>query len=123
MTAILQKQTVISIFQEIKAHPAWHGMISGLNAEKMLRGRKTPYLYLLRAGEFEEGHEADFYVTFVCPDLSIMHQPFVITDTPCGWYFEQGNGGGPFNHATIDDVLHLIMHCHKDACSPLKKMT
>jgi hypothetical protein len=123
MTVLLQEQTVISIFNEIKAHPAWHGMISGMNAEKMLRGRKIPYLYLLRAGEFEDERETDYYVTFTLPTLSIMHQPFTITTTPQGWYFEQGTGGGPFTHASLDDVLHLIMHCHKDACSPLKKMT
>lgn len=123
MTAILQEQTVISIFQEINAHPAWYGMISGLKAEKILMGRKIPYLYLLRSGEYEGEREADYYITFVLPDLSVMHQPFVITDTQQGWYFENGAGGGPFTNTTIDDVLHLIMHCHKDACSPLKKMT
>lgn len=120
MTALLQEQTVISVFNEIKAHPAWHGMISGLHAEKMLRGEKKPYLYLLRAGEYEGQREVDYYVTFVLPDFSIKHQPFVITETQHGWYFENANGG-PITHS-IDEVLHLIMHCHKDECRPFKKM-
>ncbi len=118
MTALLQEQTVISIFNEIKAHPAWYGMISGLTAEKMLRRKKTPYLYLLRAGEYEGTREADYYVTYMLPDFSIKHQPFVITQTQQGWYFENGSGG-PITH-TIDDVLHFIMHCHKDECTPFK---
>ena len=102
-----------SIEQNIVDHPAWHGRMSGLPAEKLLRGEK-PYLYILRAGE----NEMDYYVTFVLPDLSIKHQPYVITLSPEGWYYENFNGGGPFTNASIDDVLHLIMHCDKGANTP-----
>ena len=112
MSTALQEYTnhLSSIEQEINNHPAWHGRMSGLSAEKLLRGRKTPYLYIIRAGE----NEMDYYVTFVLPDLSIRHQPFVITVTPQGWYFENAAATGPFNlAASIDDVLHLIMHCEK----------
>ena len=111
MSTLAQKYTsqLSSIEKEIANHPAWHGRMSGLPAEKLLRG-KNPYLYLLRAGE----NEMDYYVTFVLPDLSIRHQPFVITVTPQGWYFENAAATGPFNlAASIDDVLHLIMHCEK----------
>ena len=116
MYTLLKGQTnyLSSIEQEIANHPAWHGAISGLAAEKVLRGKKTPYLYLLRAGE----NEMDYYVTFLCPDLSIEHRPFVITVAPEGWYYENSNAGGPFASASIDDVLHLIMHCAKGANSP-----
>ena len=106
-----------SIVREIEEHPAWHGRVSGLEAEKMMRGRKIPYLYILRAGEYE----TDYYVTFLLPDLSIKHQPFIITDTAEGWYFENTGGGGPFTTASIDDVLHLIMHCGKQA--PVAKVS
>ncbi|MDR3624935.1 MAG: hypothetical protein P4L16_07345 [Chlamydiales bacterium] len=104
-----------SIIQEIKGHPAWYGRLSGLKAEKLLRGRKTPYLYILREGE----NEGDFYVTFVLPDLSIKHQPFVVTITEEGWHCENWALCGPLTPAaSIDDVLHLIMHCGRLACSP-----
>lgn len=104
-----------SIYEEIEQHPAWIGSTSGLKAEKILRGRKRPYLYLLRQGEFEN----DYYVTFVHPDFSIKHTPFIITTTLEGWHYENASGGGPYTDASIDDVLHLIMHCHKDECAPL----
>lgn len=120
MTAILVERNEVSIFEEIQKHPAWKGRLSGLTAEKLLRGRKTPYLYLLRAGEFESENAIDYYVTFIAPDLSIHHQAFVITNTAEGWSYEQGGNGGPYTKASINDVLHLIMHCHKDACMPLK---
>jgi hypothetical protein len=104
-----------SIEEDMQLHPAWLGSISGLKAEKLLRGKKTPYLYLLREGE----HENDYYVTYLLPDLSIRHQPFVITATKEGWSFENGGAGGPFTNSSIDDVIHLIMHCEKHECLPL----
>jgi len=103
-----------TIEQQTQLHPAWIGRVSGLKAEKLLRGRKTPYLFVLRAGECEH----DYYVTFVGHDFSIHHQPFVLTTKEEGWFFEQGGGGGPFVEATIDDVIHLIMHCGKNDCTP-----
>ena len=119
MTAISKTQSTVSIFKEIVEHPAWKGKLSGLSAEKMLRGKKTPYLYLLRAGEHEGEKETDYYVTFILPDCSIKHQPFVITDSSEGWYYENSGAGGPYTEASIEDVLHLIMHCRRDACTPL----
>ncbi|MFS8564122.1 MAG: hypothetical protein LVR00_07350 [Rhabdochlamydiaceae bacterium] len=116
MSTLLKEQThyLSSIEQEIADHPAWHESLSGLAAEKLLRGRKTPYLYLLRAGE----SVMSYYVTFLRPDLTIEHRPFVITLSPEGWHYENGNTGGPFARASIDDVLHLIMHCAKGANHP-----
>lgn len=108
-----------TINQEIQLHPAWYGDISGLKAEKLLRGRNQPYLYLLRAGEHEGESETDYYVTFILPDNTVKHQPFVITLTSEGWYYENGSPGGPFTNASIDDVLHLMMHCSEHDCVPL----
>jgi hypothetical protein len=119
MSTLLQLFAEYSINQEIERHPAWLGPISGLKAEKLLRGRKKPYLYVLRAGEGERENETDYYVSFIIPDFSIKHQPFVITVTSEGWYFENAGIGGPYTHASIDDVLHLMMHCPKEACLPL----
>lgn len=119
MSTQLELYVENSINQEIEYHSAWLGQISALKAEKYLRGHKKPYLYVLRAGEGERENETDYYVSFVLPDFSIKHQPFVITVTFEGWYFENGATGGPFTHESIDDVLHLMMHCPKEACVPL----
>ena len=103
------------IIQDIEAHPAWRGRLSGLEADKLMRGGKIPYRYILRAGEYE----GDYYVTYLLPDLSIKHQPFVINLTNDGWCFENTTPfAGPFTEAVIDDVIHLIMHCRKYACTP-----
>lgn len=104
-----------AVLNSIMFHPAWLGHISGLKAEKMLRGRNKPYLYVLRAGE----HEMEYYATFVDHDLTISHRPFVITIGPEGWYHENGGGGGPYKEKTINDIIHLIMHCEKNECTPL----
>lgn len=96
-----------SVIQEIENHQSWHGHISGLEAEKLLRGKNTPHLYILRSGE----HKGDYYVTFTTSDLTIKHQPFVITITHEGWHFQNAGNCGPLTTACFDDVLHLIMHC------------
>ena len=65
MLAILH-ESLITVEQDIQFHPAWIGLVSGLKAEKVLRNKKIPYLYLLRGGETEH----DYYVSFVLPDFS-----------------------------------------------------
>jgi len=120
MTAILKTLIEYNINQEIQLHPAWLGAVSGLKAEKMLRGKNKPYLYVLRTGESETENTTDYYVTYIGSDLSIRHQPVIITTTMEGWYYENGGGMGPFsNDVSINDVLHHIMHCEKGECSPL----
>jgi hypothetical protein len=102
-----------SIFMEIENHPAWIGNVPGLKADKMLRGKKA-YQFVLRAGE-----ERDYYyVTFAQEDGSVRHIPFTLWTSAEGWHYENNSNGGPFKHASIDDVLHLIMHCHKNECAP-----
>jgi hypothetical protein len=119
MSALLNFLDHDSITQDILLHPAWHGEMRGLDAEKRLRGKKTPYLYLLRAGETTSENVTDYYVTFISRDLSVRHQAFIITTTGEGWYFENGGNGGPYQSGSIEDVLHLIMHCGKGECVPL----
>lgn len=108
-----------SIINEIESHPSWLGNISGLKAERMLKKWKKPYLYVLRSGENAGETETDFYVSFILPDLSIRHQPFIITLSQEGWYWANTGGGGPNTEASIEDVLHLMMHCDKHECVPL----
>lgn len=122
MSANVRKPLEHSIHRDIQNHSAWYGNISGLKAEKMLRGRKTPYLYLLRAGENTIGNETDYYVSFILPDLTIKHQPFIITLTSEGWYYENYSAGGPYAQESIEDVLHLMMHCQQEDCEPLNKL-
>lgn len=124
MNVVLKEHTKettdqISVIQEIENHVAWHAHISGLKAEKLLRGRKTPYLFMLRSGEYE----GDYYVTFTTSDLTIKHQPFVITTTPEGWYFQNGGSGGPYTTNSFDDILHLIMHCRKVDPTPMTSIS
>jgi hypothetical protein len=119
MSALLNKSIEDAIHEEIRSHIAWHGDMSGLTAEKRLRERKTPHLYLIRAGEIDRGDHKDYYVSFILEDLTIKHQPFTITETAEGWYYENMGGGGPYNQASILDVLHLIMHCQKEEIIPL----
>jgi hypothetical protein len=115
MTAILKKDTLSDIELEIMQHPAWLGYVSGLKAEKLLRGKKRSYLYVLRAGE----NDLDYYVTFLRPDGGIEHRPFVIKLSPEGWSYENSGEAGPFREASIEDVLYRIMHCEKGQNSPL----
>jgi len=122
MSAIAKKFVEAVVNEEIRSHKAWYGNISGLAAEKMLRGRKTPYLYLLRKGENESENVSDYYVSFILPDLSIRHQPFVITVTTEGWEWENTGTGGCPPEASIEDVLYLMMHCEKSEPSPLNKL-
>lgn len=119
MSAVLRKTVFSAINLEIKTHIAWKGRLSGLQADKMLRNQTTPYLYILREGENESEEQTDYYVSFVLPDLSIKHQPFVITIVPEGWYYENSGAGGPFTDmVSIDEVLHLMMHCPQGANTP-----
>ncbi len=115
MSAIIQNISNQQIHDEIKTHPAWRGSISGLKAEKMLRGQ-APYLYILRMGHFENEYEVEYYATFVHSDGTVRHQPFVITSTRESWIYENGNVGSPHEHgsSSINDVLHLIMHCSQE---------
>ena len=116
MVAALQDQGTIFrssfITQDILSHPAWHGEIRGLQADKLLRGAPT-YTYLLRQGESSSETETDYYVSFVLPDSTIRHQPFVVTIHPWGWCCENNVGLGPFIYEGINDVLYLMMHCNQ----------
>lgn len=106
------------IHDGITSHRAWRGNISGLKAEKMLRG-KTPYLYILRTGHFQNEQQVEYYATFVHADGSVRHQPVVITTTAEGWHYENHSVLGPINYMySIDDVMHFIMHCSREEAKP-----
>lgn len=122
MSAIAKKFVEAIVNEEIRSHKAWYGNISGLAAEKMLRGFKTPYLYLLRKGENESETTSDYYVSFILPDLTVRHQPFVIVVTSEGWEWFNSGTGKCRPEASIEDVLHLMMHCEKQQPAPFNKL-
>lgn len=102
-----------SNFNVIETHPSFLGCISGLKAEKLLRGKNKPYMYVLRQGECIGA----YYVTFVHPDGFVKHTPFELVHTPQGWFCENG-GSFEFNEC-IDEVIHKVMHCEQNECQPL----
>lgn len=115
MSALLEQETqMYCVLDSITDHPAWLDHVSGLKADKMLRGKKT-FQYVLRAGEFDQ----EYYVSFVGEDGSIRHVPFVISVKPEGWYYENAAGSGPYKEEPIDHVLHRIMHCEEGQNTPL----
>lgn len=123
MSAESKKLQEFTIFEGITCHPAWHGNIPGLHAEKMLRGLDIPYLYILRKGELStKENEEHYYVSFILPDFSIKHQPVVVSIGPEGWFYENGGPGPkPYQNYTLEPVLHLIMHCEEGKCVPYVK--
>lgn len=118
MSTVLKVFETASDMQGISAHPAFKSNVSGLEAEKMLRGKKASYLYILREGEEGKGEERNYYVTFLDSEFVVRHQPFVVTEEGDEWSYENGHGAGPFKEEQIGDVVHLIMHCGKNSCSP-----
>jgi hypothetical protein len=121
MPTTIRKRLLHPIHRDIQAHPAWYGRISGLVADKMLRNRETPFLYLLREGEHQTEDEMDYYISFVLKDLTIRHHPFRITITAKRWCYDDTDLRGPFAEESITDVLHLMMGCQKEDCIPLSK--
>lgn len=110
------------IHREIQTNPAWFGRISGLVADKMLRNKKIPFLYILREGECDEGGRTNYYISFLLRDLSIRHHPFVIATTAEGWYYDDADTGGPFKDTSFENVLHLMMGCQQGDCVPFKNV-
>lgn len=115
MTTNLKEKEIDQNDPHIHSHVAWCGHITGLDAEEKLKGERL-FVYLLREGE----SPSNYYVSFVDLDGRIKHQPFLIRLSPHGWYCRNGNGSGPFLNQTIEEVVHLIMHCKQEECAPLK---
>jgi hypothetical protein len=122
MSALSNKLQEFTIFEGIECHPAWHGLLTGISTEKMLRKIQVPFTYILRKGEHTNiENEEHYYVSFVLPDLTVKHQALIVTTSPEGWCYENGKPGGPFQNISLEPVLHLIMHCEEGQCTPLIK--
>ncbi len=122
MSALSNKLQEFTIFEGIACHPAWHGNMTGIDAERTLRNLKVPYLYILRKGEVAVNeNEEHYYVSFILPDFSVKHQALVVSIGHDGWCYENSKPGGPYQNLSLDPVLHLIMHCEEGECIPFVK--
>lgn len=98
----------------ITHHPAWHGNLSGMDCEQILR-EYFPRSYLLRAGE-EKFH---YYLSFVDQSrLNFKHQPFMIDCVHREWIYRNGN----IHHSeNLEDIITAILHCTMNECLPILK--
>ncbi len=104
------------IEESIQNHMAWCTNVTGLESEDLLKGHPT-FTYILRVGE----KPSNYYVSFLQPDGLVKHQPFVIRYLDGAWYYRNYKTAGPFENQTIDDIVHMIMHCDRSECRPLAK--
>lgn len=99
--------------EEIQCHLAWHGMITGILCEAILRDR-APYTYLLRQGE--ELHH--YYCSFVREDGRFHHQPFIVEASRQAWFYLNFTH---HNSETLEGLIPKILHCEKEKCLSLTK--
>jgi hypothetical protein len=99
---------------EILSHTAWHGDLSGMECEDILRGL-LPGSFLLRAGE----RKFQYYLSYVVENsFTFKHQPFsiAINDHQTGWGYRNGS-----HHwaATLDLLIPVILHRPFEECIPI----
>jgi hypothetical protein len=98
---------------EIQNHPAWHGNITGMRCEGILRDRPVN-TYLIRQGE----KPFHFYLSFVRAHNTFHHQPFIVELNKNGWFYMNFH---PHHSDTLEGLVPKIMHCEADQCIPLTK--
>ena len=99
---------------EIFSHSAWHGDISGVECEDLLRGL-TPGSYLLREGE----RKFQYYLSFVIGDsFSFKHQPFLIINSNSQMVWGYRNGAHRWV-SSLESLIPMILHCSLDRCHPV----
>ncbi len=99
---------------EIQQRPEWHGILSEVDAEKLLK-QQPPNTYLLRGT-----HQQDkFYLSFVQSDLKIEHRYFMMDDRKKEWFYKNGD---PHHITSIQLLIPGIMHCQPYECIPLKNL-
>ena len=102
--------------KDILSHPAWHGSLSGIECENVLRG-KIPGTYLLRVGE----KSFQYYLSFVIENpFSFKHQPFLIIGEESNFSWGYRNGVTRWC-SSLDDLISFAMHCKIEDCFPLLK--
>lgn len=118
MSSNINTQNVVYPIQaEIESHPAWHGHITGLHAEDLLKDL-PPYTFLIRAGETP----VNYYISYVEKDGMRQHRAFVVTFDAHSWGYRNAVKTGP-NTQPFTDFIHKIIHCEQEECKPMPALT
>jgi hypothetical protein len=97
---------------EITSHSAWHGELTGVDSELLLR-MNCSFTYLLRQGE-----KADhFYLSFIRGG-EFCHLPFTIDYSSHQWYYLNTH---PHFVDDLEVFIPEIMHKEAGECFPLLK--
>jgi hypothetical protein len=109
----IQESWMQTMKEAIMNHHAWHGKISGMLCETVLRDLPVN-TYLIRQGE-EEFH---FYLSFVHGEKNCFkHQPFMIDNDSRQWFYRNFTQHWA---STVEGLIPLIMHCPSNNCLPLE---
>ncbi len=97
---------------EITSHCAWHGDLTGIEAEALLR-LKPSFTYLLRQGE-----KADhFYLSYVEGER-FNHLPFTLDYPSQQWFYRNGF---PHFAKNLTTFIPEIMHKEESECLSLEQ--
>lgn len=114
-----QNQAISSSFlrksekhQEIESHLAWHGVLSGMKCEELLRGKPNGS-YVFRHGEDPNS----YYISWVedTEQCSFRHQPFSISVENNEQKWKYRNGYDKLSER-LDDLIPIMMHRSKEGC-------
>lgn len=95
---------------EITSHKAWHGELTGIEAEALLR-MKPSFTYLVRQGEKMD----HFYLSFVRGE-DFYHLPFTIDYSSLQWFYRNSM---PHFAKDLQVFIPEIMHKDEAECHPL----
>jgi len=96
--------------QKLIGHTGWHGCLSGVESEALLRAQDS-FTYLLRQGEKSD----QFYLSFV-RGSELLHLPFTIDYTSQQWFYRNST---PHFGTDLNLFIPEIMHCEQKDCRPL----
>lgn len=96
---------------EVIAHCAWHGDLTGSEAEAILRN-KPDMTYLIRQGEKID----HFYLTYVKEGAVFIHLPFTIDHGKQQWFYRNYY---PHFAYSLQTFIPEIMHQDESRCLPL----
>ena len=95
---------------EMFSHVAWHGELTGSEAESLLWGQIAG-TYLLRQGEKED----HFYLSYIVGN-DLFHLPVRIDQPTCKWFYQNGC----FHYGDeLKEFICEIAHREEDQCHPL----
>jgi hypothetical protein len=96
--------------KEMVSHPAWHGDLTGSEAEALLRFQPAG-TYLLRQGE----KEGLFYLSYV-EGTHLYHLPVKIDQASQQWFYLNAF---PHYANNLEIFIPEIMHRAENECHPL----